>query len=123
MTFRGSTFTKPRAKLKPFSEKKLAQLDSWEATSKRLLAERPRCEAQAIFGDWLLAHEDDRVTAALKACWGRSTHAHHVIRRSQGGSDEDTNIACLCDACHLGFVHQEPALATELGLLRPGWKR
>ena len=32
-------------------------------------------------------------------------HAHHVVFRSQGGTDDLSNLVSLCHACHEG-VHQ-----------------
>lgn len=45
-------------------------------------------------------------------------HAHHIVFRSAGGTDEDFNLVTLCSSCHDG-VHQggltivEPANAEE----------
>ena len=30
----------------------------------------------------------------------QGVEVHHVIFRSQGGSDETSNLACLCQQCH-----------------------
>lgn len=50
-------------------------------------------------------------------CLSRGDQAHHVRRRSQGGSDDPSNLKWVCDACH-GHIHANPAAAEELGLLR-----
>lgn len=52
-------------------------------------------------------------------CEGRGCHAHHLLRRSQGGANDPSNLAWLCAACH-GYVHANPAWAYEAGLLRRG---
>lgn len=57
------------------------------------------CEARAYFG-----------------CVGTGEHAHHVQRRSQGGSDDPGNLLWVCFACH-GWIHDHPLLATKAGLL------
>lgn len=35
----------------------------------------------------------------------RELHAHHIVPRSQGGGDEETNLITLCVAHHLRGVH------------------
>jgi len=50
-------------------------------------------------------------------CTGRAEHAHHMLRRSQGGRDEADNLVSLCSGCH-DFVHANPAWAYEAGFLR-----
>lgn len=42
---------------------------------------------------------------------------HHVLRRSQGGTDTADNLLTLCRAHHR-WVHEHPALSIEIGLLR-----
>lgn len=49
-------------------------------------------------------------------CEGRGSQAHHILRRSQGGADDPSNLAWLCSSCH-GHVHANPAWAYEAGLL------
>jgi hypothetical protein len=36
----------------------------------------------------------------------RNLQVHHVVFRSQGGSDEDANLAVLCAAHHLQGIHR-----------------
>lgn len=50
------------------------------------------------------------------ACFGR-LDPHHLLRRSQGGSDAASNLVILCRSCH-DWVHAHPSLAIERGLLR-----
>ncbi len=50
------------------------------------------------------------------ACRG-GLHAHHMRRRSQGGPDTMNNLVTLC-AGHHGWVHDHPAFARMIGLLR-----
>ncbi|MDQ7825155.1 MAG: HNH endonuclease signature motif containing protein [Candidatus Eremiobacteraeota bacterium] len=35
----------------------------------------------------------------------RNLHVHHLIRRSQGGTDDPWNLITLCEACHLHLIH------------------
>lgn len=48
-------------------------------------------------------------------CWG-ALHRHHVVRRSQGGTDQPGNLLWLC-AGHHAWTHDHPADAKTLGLL------
>lgn len=50
-------------------------------------------------------------------CRGVAEHAHHVLRRSQGGKDEPGNLAHVCAPCHHA-IHAEPERAYAAGLLR-----
>ncbi|MDQ7826037.1 MAG: HNH endonuclease signature motif containing protein [Candidatus Eremiobacteraeota bacterium] len=38
-------------------------------------------------------------------CCRRGLHVHHIIRRSQGGTDAPWNLIVLCEACHLHLLH------------------
>lgn len=49
-------------------------------------------------------------------CTGKAEHRHHLLMRSQGGTDDPWNTADVCDACH-GHIHAHPAWAYERGLL------
>ena len=54
----------------------------------------------------------------------RGLHVHHVIFRSQGGSNDDSNLVVLCPCHHLRGVHggkmrvsgSAPALRFEIGI-------
>lgn len=48
-----------------------------------------------------------------------ATEVHHRQRRSQGGSNELSNLTGLCSADHR-WVHENPALAFETGWLVHG---
>jgi hypothetical protein len=56
----------------------------------------------------------------VDSCTGRAEVRHHILRRSQGGSDEASNTLDLCDADHR-WIHDHPAVSYERGWLRhPG---
>ena len=43
-------------------------------------------------------------------------HCHHIKRRSQGGSDEASNLLVVCARCHQ-FIHDHPAESRRRGYL------
>ena len=44
-------------------------------------------------------------------------HAHHAVRKSQGGTNRGSNLICLCRRHH-DWVHGQPEASFEMGLLR-----
>lgn len=50
-------------------------------------------------------------------CVGMAHHAHHILRRSQGGTDDESNLLAVCYGCH-DWIHTHPAAAKESGFLR-----
>lgn len=53
-------------------------------------------------------------------CTRRAQHRHHIVRRSQGGSDHWTNTMDVCRPCHR-YIHANVAWAKAQGFLRsPG---
>ena len=70
---------------------------------KRLLDERPICEAQ------------------ISGCTQLSTDCHEILTRARGGSilDEE-NIVCLCRSCH-SFITENPAWSAEHGFMLHSW--
>jgi hypothetical protein len=70
------------------------------------------------------AVDRDRCHCQVPGCSRAAAHAHHVVFRSAGGSDDDSNLVSLCAAHHLhgmhaGHVHVSgrapDALTWELG--------
>lgn len=49
-------------------------------------------------------------------CTGRAECRHHKLRRSQGGSDHQTNTVDICDRCH-EHIHANPAWSYAHGWL------
>lgn len=119
-----TTCTPKRNGLRQVSPKKAAREAELAQTKKRLQDERGTgCQALDAFrGKAVLLRADDfwAVEEARSACTGRGTDLHHVLQRSLGGGDEDENLLLLCRPDHI-FVHDNPALATKLGLLRSSW--
>jgi hypothetical protein len=67
----------------------------------------------------------DRGECQVPGCSRAAAHAHHVVFRSAGGSDDESNLVSLCAAHHLHGVHAgyvrvsgraPDALTWELGL-------
>lgn len=81
---------------------------------KRILSERPYCEACIVF-----AKHDEKTTFIKR----RSVDVHELVRRSQGGSilDED-NVLAVCRPCHTR-IGNNPQLAFDLGLAKQSWKK
>jgi hypothetical protein len=54
--------------------------------------------------------------AVPQVCRGHGSQAHHVLRRSQGGTNEPSNLLWVCLWCH-EWIHRHPAEAKARGLL------
>lgn len=65
------------------------------------------------------ARSAGRCEARWDGCSGTAHHAHHRLRRSQGGQHTPENLLAVCYHCH-EQIHRNPAKAFERGhLLRP----
>lgn len=96
------------------SKKKEAEYQLRRPLVKRLLEERPWCEACPVF-----AVHDNVVTYIRH----RSCDIHELVRRSQGGSIlEESNLLAVCRKCHTR-IGLYPQLAFDLGLAKHGWER
>ena len=71
----------------------ITMADVWERA-----ARPPRTRSQK-------ALERDRGYCTVPGCSRAAMHAHHVVRRSAGGSDELANLTSLCASHHLHGVH------------------
>jgi hypothetical protein len=49
--------------------------------------------------------ERDLGRCQVPGCSRRAVHAHHVVARARGGSDEDGNLVALCGCHHLRAIH------------------
>jgi len=100
--------------MKRRSDKKEAEYKLRRPLVKRLLGERPWCEACPVFA----AHDGLMMYQRRP-----SVDLHEKIRRSQGGSilDEE-NILCVCRQCH-NRIGNYPQLAFDLDLVKHGWEK
>lgn len=53
-------------------------------------------------------------------CTGVGTMAHHIVRRSAGGTNDPMNLVWTCAFDH-DLIHANPAEALVRGFLKPGW--
>lgn len=80
---------------------------------RRLLEERPLCQACPVF-----AEHDEKTIYKRNA----SQDVHELVRRSQGGSIlDEKNLLCVCRPCHTR-IGNHPQLAFDLGLARHSWE-
>lgn len=95
------------------SDKKEAEYRLRRPLVKRLLEERPWCEACPVFASY-----DEKVTYARQ----RSMDIHEIVRRSQMGSIlDESNLLAVCRSCHRR-IGNYPQLAFDLGLAKHGWE-
>lgn len=95
------------------SKKKEAEYELRRPLVRRLLEERPWCEACPVF-----AAHDGKVTYQRNP----SADIHELKRRSQGGSIlDEPNLLAVCRPCHRR-IGNHPQLAFDLGLSRHGWE-
>ncbi len=69
--------------------------------------------------DWRIRQEvtiRDEGTCQWCKVPGGALDAHHVLRRSQGGKDEVTNLKSVHRICHR-YLHEHPAEAKARGFL------
>ena len=73
-----------------------------------------KIEPQRGFGN---VKERDNFTCRNPECGRRSlrVQAHHIVFRSDGGSDDLGNGITLCPVCHLRLVHKGRISVTRVG--------
>lgn len=99
--------------MKHRSDKKEAEYRIRRPLVKRLLEERPWCEACPVF-----AKHDGKVTYSRNP----GHDVHELKRRSQGGSIlDESNLLVVCRPCHRR-IGNYPQLAFDLGLATHGWE-
>jgi len=64
----------------------------------------------------LIQRAENRCEIGFYACTGIGEHPHHVKRRSQGGSNDLSNLRWVCHRCH-AEIHRNVAHAKALGYL------
>lgn len=95
------------------SNKKEQEYSARRPLVKRLLEERPWCEACPVFAEY-----DSKVTYVRQ----RSVDIHEIVRRSQMGSIlDESNLMAVCRSCHRR-IGDYPQLAFDLGLAKHGWE-
>jgi 5-methylcytosine-specific restriction protein A len=53
-------------------------------------------------------------------CRLHSTEPHHILMKSQGGKDEDSNLMAVCRPCH-DWIHAHPEISYSKKWLRHWW--
>ena len=72
-------------------------------------------------------YERDRGMCANPCCTRTDVTPHHIVFRSAGGGEEESNLLTLCVVCHLSLVHEGKMVVTgpadearvELGVGQP----
>lgn len=87
------------------------------------LSRRPYRPKRKSDAEWRKARGEvlkravNRCEARRPRCMGEAAHVHHVLRRSQGGTNEPHNLLAVCFRCH-EWIHANPKEAAAAGLLR-----
>jgi hypothetical protein len=97
----------PRPKGEPVGKKRTQRKNA--AKAKKAAIER---EAALFRASYRCEFERDGWRCPAR----NGLHCHHVKRRSQGGTDEASNLVCLCHGCH-AWIHDNPAESRRLGYL------
>ena len=85
--------------------------ESWRTDGVPFLSFLVRClwetwgqsfEPKGAYAD---VYARDRNQCVSPVCFRRDATPHHIVKRSQGGSDGRSNVVTLCTECHLNGVH------------------
>ena len=96
------------------SKKKQREYVERRKLVKRMLEERPYCEACPVW-----ASHDGKKSYIRSG----SVDIHELKRRSQGGSiTDESNCMAVCRPCH-DRIGREPQLAVDLGLAKKSWMK
>lgn len=77
---------------------------------------RTRNDGLAEARQQVFARALGRCEARWDGCAGVAHHAHHRLRRSQGGKHTPENLLACCHHCHEA-IHRNPERAYDLGHL------
>ena len=55
---------------------------------------------------WMRVYARDLHSCTCPVCSRRWVTPHHIVFRSRGGGDSDSNLTSLCATCHLFLVHR-----------------
>lgn len=94
-----------RKPIRKVSKVQAAINSKWQVLKKRILTDRPICEACHKYG----------VVAA------KSTSVHHVRGRTRKLTLDERYLMAVCDRCHT-MIHEHRGIAIRLGLLAPRGK-
>jgi len=93
-----------RSRLNPVSKKRQAVNVARRIFVRRILEERPQCEAQIPY-----------------TCSNHATDVHEIMTRARGGSILDEfNVLALCRPCH-HYITTEPAWSQINGFTVHSW--
>lgn len=105
---RSTTGLKRTGRVNPISRKRRRLLDERRRVIEEQAAYRKTCEAGARINQADGRHR----------CYRVPQDVHEPLMRSRGGSIVDpSNMLFICRACH-DWIHNNPALASDLDLLR-----
>ena len=60
---------------------------------------------------------DENMCILCLGALSQVVHLHHVVKRSQGGTNEPSNLVCLCPICH-AIAHGEYQLKNQFPFKR-----
>ena len=100
-----------RSRLNPVSSKERRRKAAWPVVREQVMSDAGwRCQWDSgTWNGWDHTWCDDR-------CGRRADHAHHMLRRSQGGPDTPVNLMAVCDFHHR-MIHDRPEQAYAAGYL------
>ncbi|MFW5925101.1 MAG: HNH endonuclease, partial [Myxococcota bacterium] len=67
-------------------------------------------------------YQRERYQCASPTCERRDMTPHHLVFRSQGGTDDPDNVVGLCSCCHLQLIHTEGTVKAEPPATHMSWK-
>jgi hypothetical protein len=82
---------------------------------------RERLTEAGALPEYFGVYRRDAFRCSSPVCTRRDVTPHHLQFRSQGGGDEDENLATLCVWCHLHGIH-EGRIAAEPPASRIRWR-
>lgn len=101
--------------LKPTLSRKPWQRDKSKPDTRIRGRKGQKLRAQRLAAEPLcrICHERGRITAAIVP--------DHIVPLAKGGEDVDSNIRCLCEACHAEVTRQEFGQRKRVAIGPDGW--
>lgn len=109
-----------RAPVRKRKSKRAADFDAEFATVRPSILERDghRCQFHRRLAEWLAEHPDGDIYLAWRTSQcDHGLEVHHIVRRSQGGTNDPSNLVTLCPHHHHAVVHANPDFGRAVGLL------